>query len=186
MTGRIRNVRAPNDISFDSYIQGVVDGKVYLYDRHNERQYEIEPERGNIKEVGNRRRDIRHFENGEWTEITAVKANQTVLFGRTIQDNDFARFDYVFREGNELSGYYYLIDKRNNGYGIFRAPVRSKSSITYLFQVSSLDEVQFFGEYVFIQRGNQISFYSDKTGIRRIIRYSELEFNESLIISVFK
>lgn len=45
ITGKVEETKAPNYVSFDSYIQGIVDDKIYLYDRDNEKQYVINPKK---------------------------------------------------------------------------------------------------------------------------------------------
>jgi len=186
VTGKVKTQKAPEFISFDSYIQGVIEDKLYLYDRDNEVQYEIDVENTTITEVGNKRKEIKYYKNGEWTTISTTKANKTLLFDETIVDKDFKNFEAIYLHGNELSGYYYLFAETKGGYAVSRAPVQNKKAIMYLFTVDSIDDIRVIDEYVYYRVGNKINYYSDLTGVKTIIRYDELEFNDNLIFGAYK
>ena len=184
-TGKKSEAKAPDYISFDSYIQGVVDGKIYLYDRDREKQYSIDPKKKEIKEVGNKKRKIKYYADNDWDKITVTKANNEVKFDYYIDDYDFSKFDYVQLIGGKYSGYYYLYQKSGNYYNVYRTPVQNKKGITYLFKVEKLDDVFYVDEYIYYRLGNQLKYYSDQTGIRTLIEYNELQFNESIIFGVY-
>jgi len=186
VTRGITTVRAPAYISFDSYIQGVVEGSVFIYDRNNEVQYEIDVERKTIQEVGNARRDIRHFENEEWTKISTIKANNRVFFDHTVEIPEFRRFNYVFLHGGRHSGFYYLIERFGNTNNIFRAHVQNPDSIKFLFQTENIDSLVFLNEFVYFLEGNEIRYYGYTTGVRTIIRDDELRFNSHLMLNAYK
>lgn len=185
-TGKKKEAKAPNYISFDSYIQGVVDNKLYIYDRDNEKQYEINVDKLEIKEVGNKSKKIKYYENGEWEKISVTKANKEMIFEYSIEDSDFSKFDYIYLVGGEKSGYYYLYEKSGNYYNVYRTPVQNKKSITYLFKIKKIDDVIYVEDYVYYKFGNKIKYYSDYTGNRTILEYNEIEFNDNLIFGVYK
>ena len=185
-TGKIKTQKAPAFVSFDSYIQGVIDSKIYLYDRDNEVQYEIDVDNTTVTEVGNKKKEIKYYTNGEWTTISTTKANKTLLFDETIIDKDFRNVEEIYLHGNELSGYYYLFQKTKGGYSVSRVPVQNKKFKMYLFTVENISDVKVVDDYVYYRVGNKINYYSDMTGIKTIVRYDELEFNENLIFGVYK
>lgn len=184
-TGKIKEAKAPNYISFDSYIQGYINDKIYIYDRDNEKQYEIDIEKLEIKEVGNSRKKIKYYDNGEWKKITVTKANNKLLFNYLIEDIDLSKFEYVYLIGGEKSGFYYMFDKVEDYYHVYRTSVQNKKGITYLFKVKNIDDVYYVDEYIYYKLGNKLKYYSDYTGSRTIIEYNELEFNENLIFGVY-
>jgi len=185
-TGKIKEEKAPNYISFDSYIQGVINNKLYIYDKDNEKQYEIDIEDLKIKEVGNSKKKVKYYDNGKWDKITVTKANNEILFNQLVEDMDFSKFDYVYLIGGEDSGYYYLYEKSGNYYNVYRTPVQNKKSITYLFKVKSISDIVYVDEYVYYRIGNELKYYSDYTGIRTIIEYNELDFNENLVFGIYE
>lgn len=66
-------VASDTKISFDSYIQGSVDGKVYVYDKENKKQYEINTDKKTIALISNANSDVVFYNNG-WTEISIKEA----------------------------------------------------------------------------------------------------------------
>lgn len=185
-TGKKTEAKAPNYISFDSYVQGVVDNKLYIYDKDNEKQYEIDVKEQEIKEVGNSRKKIKYYDSGEWDKISTTKANKNTKFNYLIEDIDLYKFDYIYLIGGKYSGYYYLIQKANDYYRVYRSPVQNKNAITYLFNVNSIDDIYYVDEYVYYKKGNKLKYYSDYTGNKTLLEYNELEFNESLVFGAYK
>lgn len=185
-TRKIEEIKAPNYISFDSYIQGYVDESIYIYDKDNEKQYELDLEKLKITEVGNASKKIKYYDNGKWNKISVNKANNELKFNNKMEDIDFSKFDYVYLDGGEKSGYYYLYSKKNNYYEVYRTPVQNKKAITYLFNVKDISDVFYLGDYIYYKSGNKLKYYSNSTGNRTIVEYNELEFNNSLIFGVYE
>lgn len=185
-TRKIEEVKAPNYISFDSYIQGFVDNKLYIYDKDNEKQYELDIDKLKIDEIGNGSKKIKYYDNGEWDKISVNKANNELKFNSQIDDEAFAKFDYVYLAGGEKSGYYYLYEKKDKHYEVYRTPVQNKKGINYLFDVKNISDVYYLDDYVYYKQGNKLKYYSNSTGNRTIIEYNELEFNNSLVFGIYE
>ena len=180
-------VTADEYISFNSYIQGVVDNCVYIYDIDNEKQYKLSLNNRKISEVRNKQNKVTYYQNNEWTDISVTRANNTTLFTMNINSKDFADYDLVYKYGYELSGYYYLYKKLDNGlYALYRTPLQDIEKIEYLFEVNNIDTVIYLDDYVYFNIDNSIYYYSQKTGLRKIIDYNELKFNENILYGVAK
>lgn len=179
LTGKEKIIKAPDYISFDSYIQGVVDHSVYIYDIDNEKQYKINLEESLITEVGNANKGIRYYD-GEWNYISAIKANRKVTF---IQKNDkkFNKCKYVYKYGNKLSGFYYLYYETDKGYDVYRASVQNTNIKKYLFTVDDYNDVVYVEDYLLYKDGDSIKIYSDYSGIKTVLKYSELKFNHNIL-----
>ena len=185
-TGKISEAKAPNYISFDSYIQGIVDNKLYLYDRDNEKQYCIDPEKKKIEEVGNEKRKIQYYQSGKWDKITVTKAKEKKLFEMTKKDLEFQKFDMVYHVGGKASGYYYLLEKVEDGYVLYRTPSQNKKTITYITKIDKVEDLFFLDDYVYFQDGDSIKYYQDEKGTHTLLSYSELEFNDNILFGVVK
>lgn len=183
-TGKIEEAKSPNYISFDSYIQGIVDGKLYIYDLDNEKQYSINPTTKKIEEVGNSKKKIQYYENGEWSKITTTKANKELLFDMSESSSDFQKFYVTYHIGGEESGYYYFFMKMDDGYILYRAPSQNPKIITYITEVTDIDDVYFLDDYIYYQTKDSIQYYHDEKGVRTVLKYKELEFNKNLIFGV--
>lgn len=186
ITGKKEEAKAPNYISFDSYVQGIVDDVLYIYDRDNEKQYSINPKKKKIEEVGNSKKKIKYYQNGEWEKITPIKANKTLLFSAEEEYLEFQKYSVVHHIGGESSGYYYLLEKVKDGYELYRTPSQNKKIITYITTVEDIEDIYFLEDYVYFQDKGKIKYYHDTTGIRTLVEYKELEFNKNLIFGVCK
>lgn len=185
-TGKKKEAKAPNYISFDSYVQGIVDDNLYIYDKDNEKQYKINTKKLSINEIGNKNKKIQYYNNGEWEKITTTKANKKVLFNRKQELKEFQKFEYIYLNGGKTSGVYYLFEKDNEQYKVYKAYVQNKKNLMYLFNVDNIKDVFYVDDYIYFKDKNTIKYYNDTTGIRTLLEYSELEFNNNLLFGVYK
>ena len=169
-------------ISIDSYIQGVVDGKIYLYDKDNKKQYEIDINKKTVVEAS--ANTIKYYDKGTWSTMTIAQANLELKFVMSTIDytNDsFARIDKV----GDTTGYYYLYQKGSNGYNAYRMNIQDKGKLTYLFTTKTINNIYYAGNYVYFVSGSDIKIYNDLFGIRKIATYAELEFNQNINFNVY-
>ncbi|MBR3523619.1 MAG: hypothetical protein IKN87_02925 [Bacilli bacterium] len=179
-------IKSSDYISMNSYIQGVVDGYVYLYDPDNEVQYEVNLSRRKISKVNNKKNKVDFYQNGEWKEISTVKANNIAYFPKNIIVEEFSDYDLVYKYGNKQSGFYYLYEKEDDHYKVYRSPVQNIHAIEYIFDVKDIDSIIYLDDYVYFINDNSIYYYHQTTGVRKIIEYDELKFNDKLIYGVVK
>ncbi len=167
-------------ISMDSYIQGVVDGKVYLYDKDNKVQYEIMPAKGTLAtHTGS---NMKYYDNGTWETLDTVKANDGVLFNYGKEENDlYDRFDKV---GSDV-GYYYMYKKNGDHYDVYRRSIKDDTSKIYLFSTKTINHICYVDNYVYYIDGDTMYVYNDEFGIKSILQYRELAFNTNLRFNVY-
>jgi len=179
-------ITASDYISLNSYIQGVVDGDVYLYDPDNEEQYKINLSKHKIEKLVNKNKKVRFYQDNEWTYISQVKANNIVYFPNNSKMDEFSDYNLVYKYGNKQSGYYYLYEKEDDHYKVYRSPVQNIHAIEYIFDVKDIDSIIYLDDYVYFVDDNSIYYYNQTTGIRKIIEYDELKFNDKIIYGVVK
>lgn len=179
-------ITADDYISLNSYIQGVVDGDVYLYDPDNEKQYKINLSKRKIEKLTNKNNKVRFYQDNEWTEISQVKANSVVYFPKNSKMDEFSDYNLVYKYGNKQSGYYYIYEKEDDHYKVYRSPVQNIHAIEYVFDVKDIDSIIYLDDYVYFVDDNSIYYYNQATGIRKIIEYDELKFNDKIIYGVVK
>ena len=179
-------ITADDYISLNSYIQGVVDGDVYLYDPDNEKQYKINLSKRKIEKLTNKNNKVRFYQDNEWTEISQVKANSVVYFPKNSKMDEFSDYNLVYKYGNKQSGYYYIYEKEDDHYKVYRSPVQNIHAIEYVVDVKDIDSIIYLDDYVYFVDDNSIYYYNQATGIRKIIEYDELKFNDKIIYGVVK
>ena len=166
-------------ISLDSYIQGVVDDKIYLYDKDNKIQYEIDIQNKSIVKTGT---EIK-YNDGEWKTMSIAEANQEKKFG--IENNyGFEGYEKIDKVGNDC-GYYYLYKKNGNKYDVYRVNIQNNSGLIYIFSTQSLDLINYVDDYVYFVENNKIKVYNDSFGTKNILDYAELEFNKNINFYVY-
>ena len=69
---------------------------------------------------------------------------------------------------------------------VYRSNVQDMDSLTYVFTTSNIDNVVYFYDSVYFIDDDYIKNYSDKSGIKKIVSYKELKFNDNLYFSIYK
>ena len=174
----IFNITSDRAISFDSYIQGVVDSKIYLYDKDNKIQYEIDPVNKAI--VVYSTNQIKYYD-GSWTTMTVAEANEEKKF--ITGTNDY--IDSQFERIDKVGQYYYLYKKVGNKYEVYRMRAEDKQGLTYLFDTKAIDSIFYVNNYIYFVNGNIIQVYNDIFGVKNIIGYQELEFNKDINLYIY-
>lgn len=184
LTGKKKILKAPNYVSFDSYIQGVVDDCLYIYDLNNEKQYKIDINKLKIYEIGNKEKGIKYFDGKIWSDISVIKANQKQLFKDKNAKEKSEQYSYKY--GRKLSGFNYYFEKEEDGYSVYRANVQRNKVKKYLFNVDNYNNAIFEEDYVLYKKNNKLYLYSEYIGTKIIIEDDELEFNENILFDIYK
>lgn len=174
LSRNIDKIKAKDSISLDSYIQGIVDNKVYLYDIDNENQYEIDIENKKINIVSSND-NIKFYKNNKWQTINKIKANKEIYFDYTSLNNDFSDYDYVI-EGKD---YYYLLNKNNDVYDLYRLDKNNIDIIKFIKSITTTS-IYYKDNYIYYTYDNKLYYYSDNTGFKILLEDAELGFNNKI------
>jgi len=139
-----------------------------------------------LKIFPNNKKKIKYYEQNKWEKITTTKANKNLTFNLIEEELEFQKYDEVYHVGGEVSGYYYLLEKQENGYYLYRTPSQNKKMITYISTVNDTKNIYLLDDYVYFLDGQFIKYYHDTTGVRTLLEYRELEFNKNIIFGVAK
>lgn len=175
-----KTIKYHSQISFNSYIQGTVDGVVYLFDKNAKKQYKIDPKSETVVEVGNEQTGIKYYSLGKWENRKVTEALNSNLYFNLYSvepENGYERVDKV---GGDLSGYYYYYKKNGEKYDVYRSTIKDKDVKTYLFSTSNMNEIEYLRDYIYYKEGNYLRYYQDMTGIRTVAFDKEFEFNKTL------
>ena len=66
--------------------------------------------------------------------------------------------------------------------------VQDKSGLIYLFSIKSIhsiNSINYVGDYVYFINDDKVNIYNDKFGIKSLIEYEELKFNEKINFHVY-
>ena len=174
-------IKLKNKISHNSKIIGTNDNSILLIDYDNKKEYEININKNNIKEIGNKGSGYITYECGQKQEINSKKIFQkeySIL--ECNQNKDDKKYERIDLVGGSNSGYFYYYQKTLDGYKVYRSNVQNTKQKLYIVTLDNIDNIKYGKEYIYYIKNNQISYYSDYTGIRTLIENSEFEFNKSL------
>lgn len=171
---KISKLESKEDISYDSYIQGIVDNKLYLYDKDNENQYEIDVVKKTIKIVSSNNY-IKYYSNNKWEKLSKSKLNKEIYFDYESLDNNFTKYDYV----EETTNYYYLYKKDGISYKLYRVDKNNIGVYRYILNVPTTN-IYFNENYLYYVYKTKLYYYSDSVGLKTILENSELEFNDTI------
>lgn len=170
-------------ISMNSYIQGIVGDSIYLIDRNHKKQYRINWKQKKVSQIGSVKRGIQIYTNGKWeTQKMQEALDENIYFSeQTIQSKiENQSYDHI----DFINGYYYMYQKNESGYAVYRALSQYLENPTYLLSVSDYRKVQYVEDYLYFIEDNQISYYHDGMGIQVVLEDSELSFNGKLSFGV--
>lgn len=174
-------LKLKESISFDSYINGVKDGKLYLFDKDNLVQYEVNPKKKKIKEIGNKQDGALYYDK-EWINLSVYDFRDNELLFKDdysyLNDIvDVTSLDYVY---NNLNYYYYFVD---NDFYVYDSVMDVK---TLLFSYDDISYIFNVFDDVYLVRDNVLYLYNISSGISKILVYDELRFNTINRISIYK
>lgn len=187
VTGEKSTLVSSYELSFDSYVQGIVEDKVYFFDKNSKKQYEIDMKKNAIKEIGNEKIGIKIYNSAtnEWETVNAITAANSVLtfdMDNDVSTDGFTKFE---KFGTEEFGYYFYYKEVDDKYLVYRSNVQNSEQLTYVFTTSNINNIIYFYDSVYFIDGGFIKRYSDTLGVRKIANYNELKFNENIYFSVY-
>lgn len=164
-----------DEVSTNLYINGVVDNKLYFFDRSNFAQYEIDPKKNNYRIVGNKATNGQYYD-GEWTTRNIYDfVNQKITFKtpHPIKGN----YENVF----ETAKYYYYYNNDNEFYKVYKNELNNP---IYLFNYKDVKEVQVINDCIYFISEDTIYRYDD-TGIKKLVKNNEFKYNYKNIYGVY-
>jgi len=182
VTLNTETIKSDTSITFDGYIQGTVEDKVYLFDKDRKNQFEINVNKQTI--IKNNKDNLRYYSNGEFSKMQlndALEEKKFITNEVDYKNDEYQRIDKV---GNE-TGYYYLYKNNGSGYDAYRINIQDKEGLTYLFTTNSIDNIFYIDNYIYFINNAKVQVYNDEFGVKNLIEYRELEFNKDILFNVY-
>ncbi len=148
----------------DSYINGVVNNLIYVTDRRNKKEYTIDIRKKKITEIDDEQSSYIVFNNSKKKKLSK---------------SDYFMKDQIFDYSN--SNYKYFIEDNK----IYKQ-LKSKKNKTLLLELNDIVEWKVVDDEIIILVDNTIYYYSDDTGLRKILENNELRYNYKNIYNIGK
>lgn len=169
-----KTIKLKNKISTDSYINGVVDKKIYLTDKDNLIQYRIDPKKRKVEEVGNTNDGGLTYQNNEFKSINMYEFRKTEIKYEQDYTDIISDYQYINKVNNN---YYYL--KNDTFY-----KYNSTFGVTQVLFKSEAENIVMNNEDIYFVKDNKLYLYDGY--LREILKYDELSFNSTNRYAVYK
>lgn len=173
INGNEKEIRSYDEISFDSYIMGIINNEVYLFDKDAKVQYKINIE----KETVTKMEDIKYYD-GKWHIMSLKDAlNEKKFDNNKVTVNNYEK-------AVKIGKYYYLYEKTGDNYNVYKAYNKQNNQRIFLFKTSDINSIIYLENYIYFKNGNTFYYWSNN-GVKKVLENSELEFNNDLSLGVF-
>jgi hypothetical protein len=172
-------------ISINSYVIGVHDTSVYLYDPDAKKEYELDYAVKRVLEVGNEDTGIVYYQDGKWKR-TALNDDLSSLYFINDYSTDYSnpKYDKTIKIGTKY-GYYYYIKNSNSEYKVYRSSTYNKEIVTYLFTTTNIQNLVFIDNYVYYIDNGSLKYYNDETGSKTIVYNPGLLNDKNVSIGIY-
>lgn len=177
------------NVAYNSFIQGVVDDKIYIIDRNSQSQYEVDVSARKASLVGNVENRARYYRNGQWEERPMheiidkdLKFVNDVIIPTELKVYKAMKIDNIM---GDTDGYYLLYIKEGNNVGVYRIDKHNINRRTLLFRIPSITNIKYIEDNIYFLSDDTIYMYDDYVGLRPLVKYNELKFNQNNMYDVY-
>ena len=177
---KIKTIELKKEISKDSYINGIVDEEIYLFDKDELVQYKINPKKKKVTEVGNQKDGVLYY-NLEFEKDNVYDFRDEEKTFKTIDDyiNKLEKNTTLnFIEKDEDSYYY---QTENNDVYYYNTNNKVK---VFLFN-EEITDFKLVNDTIYYISEDTLYAYSFTNGLNRLLTYSELSFNPSNRLAIY-
>lgn len=167
-----KTIELETPISKSTYINGVIDNKLYVFDIDNLTQYEITPKKTKIKEVGNKKIGGIYYDGNYTTKDIYEFKKEQLKF----KEND-SSYTY-YKKINNIS---YYLDEDNNF--IMHNNITNIDIILFNKQINNINIID---NYIYFVNDNTLYSYNIKGTFIPLVTYDELRFNPTNRVFVYR
>lgn len=167
----------------DTYINGIIDNKLYYFDPDNLKQIEINPKRKKYKIVGNEKDNAQYYANGEWSTINIYDFKTNKKYFNDDYSNNEKLMIYNPKNIYETKiNYYYLLEDGS----FYQLNKNNLDKPMLLFKQDNMKEIKVIDNTIYYMVGDSIYLYNNETGIQKVLQNSEWNYNYTNIYNVYK
>ncbi len=162
-----------------TYINGVVDDKLYLFDPNQMLQLELDPASKKVRVVGNKELNAQYYD-GKWqTRNIYDFVNNKILFQESLPEEIANRYSY--REYAEDEDAVYFVDQ-SQIYLVYKEHPEVKILLLSMQEVKEWQVIK--GRIYFIQ-GDTLYRYTTQDGLETVLVSSEFRYNWNNVYAIY-
>lgn len=180
---KVTKIVSNQAISFDSYIQGVVDNAIYLLDRTNKKQYKIDLSNKTVTKVGDVDSGVQIYDASKWKTMTMYDAlKQNTYFVPYDLPEEIQGYEHI----DVTDDFYYEYQLVEGGYAVYRISKQMPTIRYYITTIKERNQVIYLSDYLYFMDNGCLYYYHDTTGVRLVLQNPEFAFNTSLQFGVYE
>ena len=176
-TNKKEKIELGYTLSSDTYINGIVDDKLYYTDPSNLLQIEINPNNSKVRLIGNEKLGGQMYD-GEWKDRNIYDFRNATIYYTNL--NDLSNYNYKYAEVGDNN--YYYVD--NNG-NVYLVPKLHLDKKILLFK-TNLNNFNVVDDDIYYVNNNTVYYYTFKDGIRPALINQDLIYNTANRISIYR
>ena len=172
-----KEIKLNNKLSTNLYINGIVDDKLYIFDKSNIIQYELDPNTKKLNRVGNK--NNMKFYDGKWIDANPYDyIKEEKKFNSISSKMEFPfHHDKIYTPAN----YYYIYNYNGKFYKVYKHDLNNP---IFLFEFDDFDEVQIINDKIYFINDKTLYRY-DKSGLKKVVQRDEFKYNSKNIYSAY-
>lgn len=164
-------------ISSQMYVNGIYNSNLYIFDKSNLVQYEINPDKGEIKVVGNKDKKGIVYKNGQEEEIGVYTLNnEKVTFTENYDAYKEIDYDQIFLTSN---GAVYV--KEGVFYKVYNNYLKNP---IYLFEAKDVQDVKVKEDNIYYINDQFLYRYNDYGNVK-ILKREQFKYDYTNIYDVY-
>lgn len=168
-------------LSSNTYMNGVIDHKLYYTDPSNLLQIEVNPSKKSSRLIGSKELGGQIY-NGAWEDINIYDfVNSTITFQEEIPNEIIQQYSYLEMIEGDYSYYF-----TNQNGEVYQVPKEHLDVSILLFQASNLSNVKVVQDTIYYVVDNTVYYFHPTSGKIPILSNNELRYNTKNRIDVFR
>ncbi|MBR1385529.1 MAG: hypothetical protein IJ568_01725 [Bacilli bacterium] len=177
-TRSMGNIDLDFSLSKQSYINGVYNNSLYIFDKSNLTQYQIDPEKEIVRIVGNENQEGINIVDGKEEAISVYDLNkENIIF--TFDESSYESFDCDSIYSNKNR--YAICKKGNDFYKIYK---EAKELYIYLFSEDNVKDIKLANKNIYYMKNDTIYRFNEY-GNLPIIKSNEFNYNYKNVFDIY-
>lgn len=179
-TDRIDTIELNYALSPETYVNGIIDNKIYFTDPTNLLQIEIHPAKRSVRLIGSKELGGQVY-HGNWQSINIYDfTREHIEFYKEVPKEISTKYSYTqLFDGS--SGYYFIQDDK-----VYRMSKNHLDIPVLLFEKKGLNNIKVVDNTIYFVLDDTLYYYEEGIGIISVLKNNELRYNILNRIDVYR